>query len=125
MKNLHDVINPYARQVVHIGSCFNRTVFFSSSSSIHQCPKRRKEKSHTRKTSIISFTSPLKPQINKTQIALLIAFAFDVFLTINENGERERGREIDLYFVFVLVERDVGEDWITSKAINKREQLGC
>jgi hypothetical protein len=55
----------------------------------------------------------------------LIAFAFDVFLTINENGERERGREIDLYFVFVLVERDVGEDWITSKAINKREQLGC
>jgi hypothetical protein len=29
MKNLHDVINPYARQVVHIGSCFNRTESFS------------------------------------------------------------------------------------------------
>ena len=93
MKNLHDVINPYARQVGHIGSCFNRTVFFSSSSSTYQCPKRRKEKSRTRKTSIISFNSPLKPQINKTQIALLTSFAFDDFLTINENGEIERGRD--------------------------------
>jgi hypothetical protein len=125
MKNLHNVINPYARQVVRIGSCFNSTESFSRHLPQLINVQNGEKKSHTRKTSIISFTSPLKPQINKTQIALLVAFAFDVFLTIKENGERERGREIDLYFVFVLVERDVGEDWITSKAINKREQLGC